>query len=79
MCCSLAVSLLLQTYGPLDEASLALVAFEVLKIVKACHDMGILHGDVKPANFCLTWVMQACVYAHATTHPWPHMLDYHAT
>jgi calcium/calmodulin-dependent protein kinase I len=42
-----------QTYGPLDEPSLALVAFEVLKIVKSCHDMGILHGDVKPANFCL--------------------------
>mmetsp|Transcript_37652 Transcript_37652/g.111374 ORF Transcript_37652/g.111374 Transcript_37652/m.111374 type:complete len:372 (-) Transcript_37652:2622-3737(-) len=45
-----------ETYGPLDEASMALVAFEVLKIIKACHDMGILHGDVKPANFCLTGV-----------------------
>lgn len=39
--------------GPLDERALALVTFEVLKIVKCCHDMGILHGDVKPANFCL--------------------------
>ena len=25
----------------------------MLKIVKSCHDLGILHGDVKPANFCL--------------------------
>ncbi|GAX80703.1 hypothetical protein CEUSTIGMA_g8138.t1 [Chlamydomonas eustigma] len=39
--------------GPLDERALALVAFEVLKIVKACHELGIIHGDVKPANFCL--------------------------
>ena len=42
-----------QAYGPLEEKALALVAFEVLKIVKACHELGILHGDVKPANFCL--------------------------
>lgn len=33
-----------QKCGPLDEKSLALVAFEVLKIVKCCHDLGILHG-----------------------------------
>lgn len=42
-----------ETYGPLDEASLARVCLEVLMIVKSCHDIGILHGDVKPANFCL--------------------------
>eukprot|EP00798_Chlamydomonas_sp_ICE-L_P010669 gene10669-12356_t len=32
---------------------LSLVAREVLIVVKSCHDAGILHGDVKPANFCL--------------------------
>lgn len=39
--------------GPLSERCLALIAFEVLKVVAACHAAGILHGDVKPANFCL--------------------------
>ena len=37
---------LTQAYGPLEEKALALVAFEVLKIVKACHDSGILHGEI---------------------------------
>ncbi|KXZ53752.1 hypothetical protein GPECTOR_6g669 [Gonium pectorale] len=41
------------TYGPLSERCLALVAQEVLHIVRSCHRLGILHGDVKPANFCL--------------------------
>ena len=35
----------MQAYGPLEEKALALVAFEVLKIVRACHDLGILHGE----------------------------------
>eukprot|EP00798_Chlamydomonas_sp_ICE-L_P020792 gene20792-27621_t len=42
-----------ESYGSLDERSLALVAREVLKVVSACHKLGIVHGDVKPANFCL--------------------------
>lgn len=42
-----------QTHGPLDEASLALVASEVLKFIQACHALDILYIDVKPGNFCL--------------------------
>ncbi|KAG2437139.1 hypothetical protein HYH02_011395 [Chlamydomonas schloesseri] len=41
------------TYGPLTERCLALVALEVLQIVRSCHRLGIVHGDVKPANFCI--------------------------
>lgn len=62
-----------EKHGPLDERSLAQVAYEVLKMVKCCHDLGVMHGDVKPANFCLkhakrphsngegkaTWVLRA--------------------
>lgn len=62
-----------EKHGPLDERSLAQVAYEVLKMVKCCHDLGVVHGDVKPANFCLkhakrphangegkaTWVLRA--------------------
>jgi len=49
-----------EEHGPLSEKHLALVGYEVLKIVKACHEAGLLHGDVKPANFCLK---------HKTRHP----------
>ncbi|GFR51428.1 hypothetical protein Agub_g13717 [Astrephomene gubernaculifera] len=40
-------------YGPLTERCLALVALEVLQVVRSCHRQGIVHGDVKPANFCI--------------------------
>lgn len=50
----------MQEHGALNEKHLALVAYEVLKMVKACHEAGLLHGDVKPANFCLK---------HKTRHP----------
>ena len=30
--------------GPLNESNLAVVAFEVLRTVKGCHDLGVLHG-----------------------------------
>ncbi|GIL53545.1 hypothetical protein Vafri_9093 [Volvox africanus] len=42
------------TYGPLTERCLALVALEVLHVIHSCHRLGIVHGDVKPANFCIT-------------------------
>lgn len=49
-----------EEHGPLSERNLAVVAYEVLKMVKACHEAGLLHGDVKPANFVLK---------HKTRHP----------
>lgn len=30
-----------------------MVVFEVLRLLRACHAAGILHGDVKPSNFLL--------------------------
>ncbi|KAG2496405.1 hypothetical protein HYH03_005632 [Edaphochlamys debaryana] len=41
------------TYGPLTERCLAFVAQEVLQVIRSCHRLGIVHGDVKPANFCI--------------------------
>lgn len=43
----------MQEHGQLSERHLALIAKEVLKMIKCCHDAGLLHGDVKPANFVL--------------------------
>jgi serine/threonine protein kinase len=33
--------------GNLPERAVALIAYEVLKIVDACHEAHILHGDIK--------------------------------
>lgn len=30
-----------------------MVVYEVLRLLRACHAAGILHGDVKPSNFLL--------------------------
>ena len=39
--------------GPLSERAAAAVAHECLKVVATCHAAGVMHGDVKPANFML--------------------------
>ena len=43
----------MQENGPLSERHAALVMYECLKVVSTCHALGIVHGDVKPANFLL--------------------------
>lgn len=42
-----------QDYGALTERQTALVMYEALQTVAACHQARIYHGDVKPANFML--------------------------
>lgn len=32
---------------------MALICYEVLKVVKCCHEHNVVHGDIKPANFVL--------------------------
>jgi calcium-dependent protein kinase len=44
---------LLEDHGPLTERQAALVLYECLKVVAECHGEGLVHGDVKPANFLL--------------------------
>ena len=43
----------LSSGGPLSERAAAAVAHECLKVVATCHAAGVMHGDVKPANFML--------------------------
>lgn len=65
--------------GPLDERRLAMVASEVLKIISACHGLGILHGDVKPANFCLKHAKRNPFYSDdpaVAAVPWLKALDF---
>ena len=42
-----------ESIGPLDEASLSLAALEMTRVIADCHQLGIVHGDIKPGNFCL--------------------------
>ena len=43
----------LQDYGALTERQTALIMYEALQTVAACHQARIYHGDIKPANFML--------------------------
>ena len=38
---------------PATEAEAALLTFELLKVLTACHAAGVVHGDVKPANIMI--------------------------
>lgn len=44
---------LLEEHGPLSERQAALVMHECLQVIATCHALGVVHGDVKPANFLL--------------------------
>ena len=46
-------TLLQQDYGALTERQTALIMYEALQTIAACHQARIYHGDVKPANFML--------------------------
>ena len=43
-----------QYNGELAEHQVAVVLFEVLQVVAACHRRGVCHGDIKPANFLMS-------------------------
>lgn len=43
----------LKENGPFSELQVILVAYEILKVIRACHYRNIVHGDVKTANFVL--------------------------
>lgn len=43
----------MQNRGRLSEHQAAVVLFEVLQMVAACHRVGVCHGDIKPANFLM--------------------------
>ena len=52
-----------------NEASLAMVAQEVVKVVHYCHGKGMLHGDIKPAK-CVGVGVGVCIcYPVATEVP----------
>lgn len=42
-----------ESIGPLDETSLSIIALEITRVISECHTNGIVHGDIKPGNFCL--------------------------
>lgn len=43
----------LKDIGPFSELQVVFVAHEILKVIHACHNRNIVHGDVKTANFVL--------------------------
>lgn len=43
----------LAEHGPVGEQLAAAVAYEILKVIHACHEKGIVHGDIKTANFMI--------------------------
>eukprot|EP00798_Chlamydomonas_sp_ICE-L_P025630 gene25630-11287_t len=67
---------IVEANGCLDEKMLALVAKEILVIVKACHEIGILHGDVKPANFCVKDPLSNPLLGGTSATPWLKALDF---
>ena len=58
---------------------MALIGYEVLKVVAACHRNNVLHGDVKPANFVLKDKVQNPLYSSDINHlftPWLIAIDF---
>jgi calcium-dependent protein kinase len=68
-----------QDRGALPERAVALIGYEVLKVVAACHRNGVLHGDVKPANFVLKDKLHNPLYSSDINHlftPWLIAIDF---
>lgn len=61
----------------LSERAVALIAYEVLKVIQCCHSRGIIHGDVKPANFVLKVPQKLSLTTlDATNGPWLKAVDF---
>lgn len=68
-----------QAQGFINERALVLIAYEVLKLVKVCHTHGILHGDIKPANFLMKHRQRNPLFSSDASllHlPWLKMVDF---
>eukprot|EP00955_Chlamydomonas_euryale_P054369 355797-Chlamydomonas_euryale.AAC.6 len=67
-CCMLAAwASGLPTHGPLDETHLAMVAYEVLTILKGLHERGIIHG-ASAWDMCMLGT-EWCPCMHTFMHP----------
>ncbi len=64
----------LATGGPLSERAAAAVAHECLKVVATCHAAGVMHGDVKPANFMLREAFLAAPATSSSDGGEPHVV-----
>lgn len=70
---------LAQAQGYINERALALIAYEVTRLIKVCHDAGVLHGDVKPANFLIKHRQRNPLYCNDASLlrlPWLKMVDF---
>ena len=45
-----------QDNGPLPERAVAMLVYEILRVVRCCHAAGILHGDIKVMRRCSAMV-----------------------
>lgn len=53
--------------GPVSERQAGVVAYEVLNMLRSCHQKRILHGDVKAANFAIHSEIQQQIFKHGPT------------
>ncbi|MGC1283041.1 MAG: serine/threonine-protein kinase, partial [Streptosporangiaceae bacterium] len=45
---------LIRANGPLPESTVAAWGIQLLDVLQAAHDLGIVHRDIKPANIMIT-------------------------
>mmetsp|Transcript_10667 Transcript_10667/g.19485 ORF Transcript_10667/g.19485 Transcript_10667/m.19485 type:complete len:450 (-) Transcript_10667:1441-2790(-) len=67
----------LENNGPMLETDLLAVAKESLDFIHSCHQKGIYHGDIKPANFCFTRKNILSCHRHSQNlQPWLKAIDF---